>query len=401
MGEMNKNYILALMASMFFLGLAATDIYITTLPALVRDFNTTPNIVNMTISVYTIGGGVFVLFADLFSCRYGRRPVILISIAVFTLSSFLISISTSIYLIIILRFGQSAIAFVFIVSRQVLKDIMNQREQVRANGIILSGLVVSPAIAPVIGAYLSHHFGWRSCFVFIGIVGLILLFIAFKILPETNSNRLPALPKIGKYTLKYVVLLKNKFFLAITLIYVSATGAFFAFIGISSYLFIDNLGITPINYSYIYILMAVAYLIGNQYMLFLNRAETQYNKIIAIGVFSTFAGALIIFAAKAFVLPVIVVILITLGSMFMRAANALTNPTTQVITINHFKSKGGIALGVAMSINSIMMGIAVTLVTLFHSDPLEGLIIISLLFAIIGLIAFYMVKSKIENEPIK
>jgi len=60
------------------------------------------------------------------------------------------------------------IAFVFICSRQVLKDIMDQREQVRANGIILSGLVISPAIAPVIGAYLTHFVDLKIFNLFMG-----------------------------------------------------------------------------------------------------------------------------------------------------------------------------------------------------------------------------------------
>lgn len=395
--KLNKNYILILMASMFFMGMAATDIYIASLPGIVKDFDSTPNIVNLTLSIYTIGGGVFVLFADILSSRFGRRPIIITSVAVFTVSSFLISISPSIWLIIILRFIQSSVAFVFIVSRQVLKDIMDQREQVRANGIILAGLVISPAIAPVIGAYLSHHFGWRSCFVFIGILGAALLGLTFKILPETNRARLSALPKLGPYVKNYFVLLGDKFFLGITAIYASATGAFYAFIGISSYLYINNLGVTPIVYSYIYILMSVAYLAGNQYMLALNRNETSYNTLIGIGVVCTLIGALVIFAAEPFAHRLIIVIVITAGSMFMRAANALTNPTTQVITINHFKKEGGIALGLAMSINSAMMGISIILVTLFHQDPLEGLIITSLLFSLIGLAAFYLVRRKIAE----
>ena len=191
------------------------------------------------------------------------------------------------------------------------------------------------------------------------------------------------------------MLLKDSFFLGITTIYVSATGAFYAFIGISSYLYINDLGVTPIMYSYIYILMAVGYLAGNQYMMALNRAEVHYKKIIGIGVFSTLAGAIIIFASEPFTLKILIIILITVGSMFMRAANALTNPTTQVITINHFKSRGGVALGLAMSINSFMMSIAVILVTLFHKNPIEGLIAISLLFSFIGLGAFYLVRRKI------
>ncbi len=398
MENLKKNYILILMASIFFMGLAATDIYIASLPEMTKEFDTTPNIVNLTISFFTFGAAVFVLFADIFSSHFGRRPIILCSIAVFSISSFLISFSSSMLLIIILRLGQSFIAFVFVVSRQVLRDIMNKREQVRANGIILAGLVISPAIAPVIGAYLSQHFGWRSCFVFIGIVGVILFVLTLKVLPETNSSKLSHMPKLGVYLKNSLSLFNSKYFVCITLIYVSATAAFYGFIGISSYLYIDNLGLSPIFYSYIYIFMAGAYLLGNQYLLFLNKREISYSRIITLGVYSTLAGALVIMLSEFVFLNLMIIILITAGSMFMRAANALTNPTTQVITLNHFEDKGGIALGVAMSINSVMMGVSVVLVTLFHKNPLIGLSIVTLIFAIIGLVAFYIVHEKISEE---
>ena len=196
--KLNKNYILILMASMFFMGMAGTDIYISALPRMVSEFKTTPNVVNLTISIYTIGVAIFVVFADVLSNRFGRKPIILTSLSIYTVTSFLISVSPSVWLIIALRFIQSLVGLLFICTRQVLKDIMDQREQVRANGIILAGLIISPAIAPVIGAYLTHHLGWRSCFVFNGLLGSVILGFTLKILPETNHSKLPSLPKLGE-----------------------------------------------------------------------------------------------------------------------------------------------------------------------------------------------------------
>ena len=80
----------------------------------------------------------------------------------------------------------------------------------------------------------------------------------------------------------------------------------------------------------------------------------------------------------------------------MRAANALVNPTMQVLTVNRFKKRGGIALGMAMSVGIGAQGIAVILVTLFHDNPLEGLIIISIVLSIIGMLAFCFVKRLID-----
>lgn len=391
--KFNKTRVVTLLTSIVFLMCSATDIYISSLPQMVEDFATTPNVINLTLSVYALGTAVFVLFADIVSSRYGRRPVIISALSIFTVLSFLISISVSIWMIIVLRVIQSmGLGFIMIVSSLVLKDSMDEREQIKSLGIMMTGLVLSPAIAPVIGAYLAHHFGWRSCFVFSAILGLILLGFTIKILPETINSKLTKLPRLGGYIKRYFMVLTDKVFLSLTILFACGAGAYYAFIGISSYLFINNLGITPIMYSYIYIFMAAAFLAGNQYLLILNKNKTSYNRILGIGVFGTLAGSILILLAEGGSSDLLIAVLIIAGAVLMRAANALVNPTMQVLTVNRFKKRGGIALGMAMSVGIGAQGIAVILVTLFHDNPLEGLIIISIALSIAGVVAFYFVK---------
>jgi DHA1 family bicyclomycin/chloramphenicol resistance-like MFS transporter len=94
-------------------------------------------------------------------------------------------------LIILLRVVQAfGCAVIIIVPRLVLKDCMDEREQITANGILLMGLIISPAIAPVIGAYLAKFWGWRSCFALSGVFGIILVVWGYFVLPETNRNQL-------------------------------------------------------------------------------------------------------------------------------------------------------------------------------------------------------------------
>ena len=129
--------------------------------------------------------------------------------------------------------------------------------------------------------------------------------------------------------------------------------------------------------------MSAAFLIGNQYLLVLNKKMASYNLILGIGVYGTLIGSVFMLFAEFFSGGLLIAILVTLGAVLMRAANAMVNPTTQVLTVNHFKKRGGIALGMAMSAGIGFQGISVILVTLFHSYPLEGLVIMSLAFSLI------------------
>jgi DHA1 family bicyclomycin/chloramphenicol resistance-like MFS transporter len=389
-----KTAVLALMTALFFMAMAGTDMYISSLPAIAKEFCVTPDIANLTISAYNGSIAIFVLFAATLSDRFGRRAIMIFAPLAFALSAVIISVSSSIWMIIALR-GVQAIgsALIIIVSREILKDIMDEREQLRANAIMLLGLVLSPALSPVIGAYLAEYFGWRSVFMFMGIIGLIFGLVVIKFLPETCKNKLESLPKASVFLSEYYEILKSRFFILMTLTFVSANGAFYAFIGISSYLYIDDFNISPILYSYVYTIMAAAYLIGNRYVLYLNAHSTPYNSILGIGINATLVGAIILMVCEAFSSNFEVLIIITIAAALMRVAGAMINPTSQILTLNHFKHTGGMALGLAMSMMFIVMSISISAVSLFHKNPILGIGIISIVFATIGALAFRELKK--------
>ena len=72
----SKQQILFLLTAMFFLGVSATDIYIASLPQMVADFHSTPQTVNLTLSSYSIGIALGVLFTGELSNRSGRRKIL-------------------------------------------------------------------------------------------------------------------------------------------------------------------------------------------------------------------------------------------------------------------------------------------------------------------------------------
>lgn len=362
---------------------------------MVQDFNTTPDVINLTLSFYALGTAVFVLFADILISRYGRRPIMLFSVAIFSLSSLSISVFPWISGIIILRVIQSVgLALNIIASTMIIKDIFKVREQIRAMGFILGGLVISPAISPVIGAYLAYYFGWRSCFAFSGTLGAIFVIVVYKTLPETNSHGLKKLPKMWPYLLRYFMVLKSPFLVYLTVLFSCGLGAFFVFIGISSYLFINNFKISPIAYSYLYVFLAAAFLGGNCYLQHLNRKRLSCTRILGIGSYIILFGAFFLIIAQFISPSFLVLSIIVAGVVMMRFANAIVNPTVQVLIVNYSKKRGGIALGMAMSLGLGTQGVSIIVVTLFHDNPLRGLIIISVILSLIGVIMFHLVSAR-------
>ncbi|TXI97428.1 MAG: Bcr/CflA family efflux MFS transporter [Neisseriales bacterium] len=393
--KLTKRRILFLLTAMFFLGVSATDIYIASLPQMVADFHSTPQTVNLTLSSYSIGIAFGVLFTGELSNRFGRRKVLLWGVSCFSAAAGLITFAPTIWGIIILRVIQSfGCAVILIVPRLILKDCMDEREQVHANGVLLMGLIISPAIAPVLGAYIATYLSWHYCFLFSAIAGFILVAITKKILPETNLERISRIPSLQRYLKGYLSLLKNRIFITLTLIYASGVGAYFAFIGISSYLYIGYLHISPIKYSYVFLGLSAAYLTGNQLMQLLNRKKAPLVNIIGIGVYSTASGVVILIITLFFDNLTVIALLATIGVLLMRVANALINPPTQIKIMSHFHTQSAQALGLNMCIGFSVNSLATYMVTMLPTYPLLSFVLTSGIF--IGIcLAAYKLNHKI------
>ncbi|HRG63758.1 MAG TPA: Bcr/CflA family efflux MFS transporter [Burkholderiales bacterium] len=393
--KLTKRRILFLLTAMFFLGVSATDIYIASLPQMVADFHSTPQTVNLTLSSYSIGIAFGVLFTGELSNRFGRRKVLLWGVSCFSIAAGLITFAPTIWGIIILRVIQSfGCAVILIVPRLILKDCMDEREQVHANGVLLMGLIISPAIAPVLGAYIATYLSWHYCFLFSAVAGFILVAITKKILPETNLERISRIPSLQRYLKGYLSLLKNRIFITLTLIYASGVGAYFAFIGISSYLYIGYLHISPIKYSYVFLGLSAAYLTGNQLMQLLNRKKAPLVNIIGIGVYSTASGVVILIITLFFDNLTVIALLATIGVLLMRVANALINPPTQIKIMSHFHTQSAQALGLNMCIGFSVNSLATYMVTMLPTYPLLSFVLTSGIF--IGIcLAAYKLNHKI------
>lgn len=390
-----KRQIILLMTILFFLGVSATDIYVPSLPQMVKDFHTVPSNVNLTISSFSMSIAFFVLFTGEISNRYGRRRVLIAGVTIFGIAAFLMSIINNLWLMILLRSIQAiGAAVILIVPRLILKDSMNEQEQIRANGLLLTGLILSPAISPVIGAHLAEWFGWRSNFIFTGLMALVTVIWAYTLLPETIQDPIRKFKAPMDYISAYGKLLTNRVFLALTMIYACGVAAYFSFIGVSSYLYINRWQVSVVNYSYIFLALSLAYLVGNQVMQWLNKNNYSPVTIIGIGVYSTFIGMVVILLSYLLWSGhhEILVISVSCGVLFMRAANALINPPTQIKIMNYFYPNSAQALGLNMFFGFGFSSLATYFVTIFPAFPFASLVVLSFIY--ISICFYVYIRNK-------
>ncbi|GKS85169.1 multidrug effflux MFS transporter [Acidovorax sp. SUPP1855] len=175
-----------LLALLGMLGPFSIDTYIPAFSGIAAALGASPVEMQQTLSAYLFGFAFMTLFHGALSDSFGRRPVVLWGIAVFTLASAGCALSESIGQLVIFRAlqGLSAGAGI-VVSRAVIRDMFPpaQAQQVMSQVTIYFG--VAPAIAPIIGGWLFVHAGWHSVFCFLTGVGATLWLANYRLLPET------------------------------------------------------------------------------------------------------------------------------------------------------------------------------------------------------------------------
>ncbi|MDB5955321.1 multidrug effflux MFS transporter [Ramlibacter sp.] len=175
-----------LLALLGMLGPFSIDTYIPAFSGIAQALNATPVEMQQTLSAYLFGFAFMNLFHGALADSFGRRPVVLCGIAVFTLASIGCALSQHVGQLVLFRALQGlSTGAGWVVSRAVIRDMFppDQAQKVMSQVTIYFG--VAPAIAPVVGGWLLVHAGWHSIFWFLTGVGIALWIANYQLLPET------------------------------------------------------------------------------------------------------------------------------------------------------------------------------------------------------------------------
>jgi DHA1 family bicyclomycin/chloramphenicol resistance-like MFS transporter len=175
-----------LLALLGMLGPFSIDTYIPAFSSIARALGATPVEMQQTLSAYLFGFAFMNLFHGALADSFGRRPVVLWGITVFTLASAGCALSQSISQLVFFRAMQGlSTGAGIVVSRAVIRDMFPpaQAQQVMSQVTIYFG--VAPALAPIVGGWLFVHLGWHSIFWFLTGVGGFLWAANYRYLPET------------------------------------------------------------------------------------------------------------------------------------------------------------------------------------------------------------------------
>lgn len=175
-----------LLAALGMLGPFAIDTYLPAFAGIATSLDATPLQIQQTLSAYLFSFALMSLFHGALSDSFGRRPVVLVGVAMFTVASAGCALSTTIGQLIFFRALQGlSTGAGIVVSRAVIRDMFppDQAQRVMAQVTLFFG--VAPAVAPIVGGFLFVHAGWHAVFWFLTGVGVVLWLANWWLLPET------------------------------------------------------------------------------------------------------------------------------------------------------------------------------------------------------------------------
>ena len=207
-----------LLACLGMLGPFSIDTYLPAFAGISQSIGASPVQMQQTLSAYLFGFALMNLFHGALSDSFGRRPVVLWGIALFTLASAGCAVSDNIGTLVFWRAvqGMSAGAGV-VVSRAVIRDMFHPADAQRVMSQVTIYFGVAPAVAPMVGGFLFIHVGWHAIFWFLTAVGVLLWGANYRLLPETLHDGHKQDFNLGNLLRGYWELGKNPRFMLLAL----------------------------------------------------------------------------------------------------------------------------------------------------------------------------------------
>lgn len=257
-----KHHLTVIAALLSMLGPFSIDAYLPSFPDIEASFGISRAMLSQSLAVYLIAFAISTLLWGPMADRIGRRLVILGSLLVYIIASIGCAYTNDLHSFLLLRTLQGfAASGGFIASRAMIRDAHDAESAHRAMSQVILLFAIAPAIAPVLGAWLQDHFGWRSVFWFLAIFGA-LLFLMTIFIKETlaNEHRQSFHPKSVFKT--YTRILLHRQFIALTLSLSFAFAGLFLYIAGAPTVIYDFLSLNSRDFGLLFIPMVCGLMVG-------------------------------------------------------------------------------------------------------------------------------------------
>jgi DHA1 family bicyclomycin/chloramphenicol resistance-like MFS transporter len=278
----------------------AVDMSLPALPALAAAFGTSAARAQLTIGLYLLGYALGQLFYGPLSDRFGRRPMLLIGMSIYTLSGFLCAFAPSIEAMVMLRLLQGFGGCVgVVVTRAAARDYFHGSELAQMLSSITAIQAFGPLLAPVIGGVIATHFDWPVIFLVQGAFAGAMLIATWTGFGESLRQRDLHAIRPTRLLANYWTFFSNPRCIGFALVSACVFGGLFIVLSASPFVLIDVYGLSSQTYGFFFGTSVLGFMVGSFGNRRLLRAAVQSEALLRCGllVLIAAASAMLVFAA--------------------------------------------------------------------------------------------------------
>lgn len=270
-----------------------TDLYLPALPAIAEGFGATMAQAQYTLSALLLAFGVSQLIWGPLSDRFGRKPVLLAGLSLYTFAAVGAAWADSIQLLITWRILQGlSMGAVVMCGRALVRDLYDPLDGARVMSKGLTGLGVLACLSAPLGGFLSGHFSARATLLALAVFGaLSLLMVALRFKESLAQKNLHAL-QANSLLRNWWMILKNPVFLTYSALSSFSYCVLFVFLASSSFVFIKLFGFSSSAYGLVMFGMSANYILGTVLCRLLLTRIGMTRTVALAGGFSLLGGTL-------------------------------------------------------------------------------------------------------------
>ncbi len=240
-----------------------TDLYLPSLPLIEREWQAPMEGLQLTMSALILSFGLAQLAWGPVADRFGRRPVLLSSLTLYAAASIGCGLATGIEWLVGLRAAQGALmAAAVVVGRATVRDLYEPHEGAQVMSRGMTGLGVIAVCSVPLGGWMAQSLGWRAALMANGAFGLLALSFVAVFLRETVARTDPRALHPGEMARRARIILSEPSFIAWAALASCTYSGLFVVLSVSSFVFIQTLGLSPMAYGLALGSNSVAYLVG-------------------------------------------------------------------------------------------------------------------------------------------
>lgn len=241
----------------------ATDLYLPAMPRITQAFDASIAQVQLTLSGMLLAFGISQLAWGPLSDRFGRRPILLSGLTLYTLAAIGCALAPTLQALVAWRIAQGvALGAGVMVARAVVRDVFEPLEGARAMSKAMTGLGVIACLTGPVGALVIDLVGWRWLLAGVSIFGAITLALAAWRFDETvpPSRRAPLHP--AAIARSWWLVVRHPGFRANAALSMATFAGLFTFLAASPFVFMQVLGQSRLAFGMAMFSMSITYIAG-------------------------------------------------------------------------------------------------------------------------------------------